>query len=86
MESRHTWVLRGSFREFPKFWQDIFLRHLAGRSKAALTACKTNANAIHCPPLLQAEIDMWSGILNAHEKDFRTAYSSAEGRSAALPT
>jgi 26S proteasome regulatory subunit N6 len=45
------------------------------KSKAALTACKTNANAIHCPPLLQAEIDMWSGILNAHEKDFRTAYS-----------
>ena len=23
------------------------------KAKAALTACKTNANAIHCPPLLQ---------------------------------
>merc|ERR1719399_819630 len=45
------------------------------KAKAALTACKTNANAIHCPPLLQAEIDMWSGVINAHEKDFRTAYS-----------
>lgn len=45
------------------------------KSKAALTAAKTNANAIHCPPLLQADIDQWSGILSAREKDFRTAYS-----------
>jgi len=45
------------------------------KSKAALTASKTNANAIHCPPLLQAEIDLWSGIIAAREKDFRTAYS-----------
>jgi 26S proteasome regulatory subunit N6 len=45
------------------------------KSKAALTASKTNANAIHCPPLLQADIDLWSGILAAREKDFRTAYS-----------
>jgi len=45
------------------------------KSKAALTAAKTNANAIHCPPLLQAEIDLWSGIIAAREKDFRTGYS-----------
>jgi len=45
------------------------------KSKAALTACKTNANAIHCPPLLQADIDQWSGIISAREKDFRTSYS-----------
>jgi len=45
------------------------------KSKAALTAAKTNASAIHCPPLLQADIDSWSGILAAREKDFRTAYS-----------
>jgi 26S proteasome regulatory subunit N6 len=45
------------------------------KSKAALTASKTNANAIHCPPLRQAEIDHWSGIVAAREKDFRTAYS-----------
>mmetsp|Transcript_67029 Transcript_67029/g.181269 ORF Transcript_67029/g.181269 Transcript_67029/m.181269 type:complete len:447 (-) Transcript_67029:93-1433(-) len=45
------------------------------KSKAALTASKTNANAIHCPPLLQAEIDLLSGVVSAREKDFRTAYS-----------
>jgi len=45
------------------------------KAKAGLTASKTNANAIHCPPLLQAEIDLMSGVLAAKEKDFRTAYS-----------
>jgi len=45
------------------------------KSKASLTAAKTNANAIHCPPLLQAEIDLLSGVVSAREKDFRTAYS-----------
>merc|ERR1712232_337611 len=32
-------------------------------------------NAIHCPPLLQAEIDVLSGVIAAREKDFRTSYS-----------
>jgi len=45
------------------------------KAKAALTAAKTNANAIHCPPLLQAEIDLWSGVVTAREKDYRTAFS-----------
>jgi len=45
------------------------------KSKAALTAAKTNANAIHCPPLLQADIDLWSGIIAAREKDYRTSFS-----------
>merc|ERR1712039_54582 len=45
------------------------------KSKAALTAAKTNANAIHCPPLLQAEIDLWSGVIAAREKDYRTSFS-----------
>jgi len=45
------------------------------KSKAALTASKTNANAIHCPPLMQADIDLWSGIIAAREKDYRTSFS-----------
>eukprot|EP00442_Polarella_glacialis_P018834 CAMPEP_0115084030 /NCGR_PEP_ID=MMETSP0227-20121206/20979_1 /TAXON_ID=89957 /ORGANISM="Polarella glacialis, Strain CCMP 1383" /LENGTH=452 /DNA_ID=CAMNT_0002472683 /DNA_START=76 /DNA_END=1434 /DNA_ORIENTATION=- len=45
------------------------------KAKAGLTSSKTNANAIHCPPLLQADIDILSGIISAQEKDFRTAYS-----------
>ena len=45
------------------------------KAKVSLTAAKSNANAIHCPFLLQAEIDMISGIINAQEKDFKTAFS-----------
>eukprot|EP00392_Amoebophrya_sp_AT5.2_P000030 g30.t1 len=45
------------------------------KARASLTAAKTNANAIHCPPLLQAEIDLWSGIVSLREKDPRTAFS-----------
>lgn len=45
------------------------------KAKASLTASKTSANAIHCPPLLQARIDLWSGIVSSREKDFRTGFS-----------
>lgn len=45
------------------------------KSKAALTAVKTTANAIYVVPLLQCEIDMTSGLLAADEKDYSTAYS-----------
>lgn len=45
------------------------------KAKVSLTAAKSNANAIHCPYLLQSEIDMISGIINAQEKDYKTAFS-----------
>lgn len=45
------------------------------KSKAALTAVKTTANSIYVVPLLQAEIDMMSGLIAADEKDYTTAYS-----------
>ena len=45
------------------------------KAKVSLTAAKANANAIHCPYLLQSEIDMLSGVINAQEKDFKTAFS-----------
>ena len=45
------------------------------KSKAALTAVKTTANSIYVVPMLQAEIDMMSGLIAADERDYNTAYS-----------
>ena len=49
--------------------------HNLPKAKAALTGARTNANVIYCPQKLQAELDLQSGIVNADEKDYRTAFS-----------
>lgn len=50
------------------------LRNIA-KSRASLTSARTSANAIYCPPMMQASLDKMSGILQAEDKDYKTAFS-----------
>jgi 26S proteasome regulatory subunit N6 len=45
------------------------------KGRAALSAARTAAASVYCPPLLQAGLDMQSGQLHAEDSDFNTAYS-----------
>ena len=53
----------------------FFFTNNMPKAKAALTAARSNANAIHCPPLLHADIDVMSGAIHCEEGDPKTAYS-----------
>lgn len=40
-----------------------------------MTACRAASNSIFCNPDLQSRIDSQAGIVNAHDKEFKNAYS-----------
>ncbi|KAK7532981.1 PCI domain-containing protein [Phyllosticta citribraziliensis] len=45
------------------------------KGRAALTSARTSAASVYTPPLVQAGLDMQSGMLHAEDKDFTTAFS-----------
>jgi len=81
-------LIRSTAREVKKFDDKLLLVEIevleskvflalgnVPKAKGALTSARSSANAIYCPPLLQAEIDQQAGILCCEEKDFKTGFS-----------
>lgn len=50
------------------------LRNLP-KARASLTSARTSANSIYTPTLMQAQLDMMSGVLQSEEGDYKTAFS-----------
>lgn len=50
------------------------LRNLP-KSRASLTSARTSANSFYTPTLMQAQLDMMSGVLQSEESDYKTAFS-----------
>ena len=53
----------------------IFQSRNVGKARAALTACRANANQIQIPGSLNAEIETTAALLHLEEKDYAVAYS-----------
>lgn len=45
------------------------------KAKASLTASRAGAHSHYVSPVIQADIDLMTGILHAADKDYKTAYS-----------
>ena len=53
----------------------IFESNNIGKARGSLTASRANANLIHIPASLTAEIESTAGMLHLAEKDYRVPYS-----------
>lgn len=53
----------------------IFESGNIGKARGALTASRSNANMIHLPGFLTAEIEQTAGMLHLAERDYQVAYS-----------
>jgi hypothetical protein len=53
----------------------IFESKNIGKARAALTACRANANQIQIPRNLMADIETIAGMLHLEEHDYQISYS-----------